>query len=323
MISKNFNYQHIPVMLEEVLEYLDPKLGENFIDCTLGGGGYSKAILERIGKKGKLISIDLDKLAINNFLEKYQRYSNIYLVEDNFINLKSIVQKFRTEFNLNNRFLFDGIVLDLGLSSAHLDDKQRGISFQNDANLDMRFGDTIDENKTKEIINNYNQKDLEEVIFNYGEERWAKRIAEFIVKRRKEQKICTVFQLLKIIKEAIPPKFHNKKIHFATKTFQALRIATNMELENLKKVLPQAVEWLKKGGKLAVVSYHSLEDRIVKNFFRKESSNCICSKEVYFCTCQHEKKIRLINKKVIKPSFQEIKDNFRSRSAKLRVVEHI
>ena len=317
-------YHHTPVMLNEVLEYLNPNLGDNFIDCTLGGGGYSKAILDKIGRKGRLIAIDLDELAINNFLENDKKdYPNIYLVKDNFSHLESIVQNFRTEFKLNKNFLFQGIVLDLGLSSAHLDDEKRGISFQKDADLDMSFGDSINKNRTKEIINSYSQEDLKEIISKYGEERWAYRIAEFIVKRRREQKICTVFELVDIIKSAIPQKFQSRKIHPATKTFQALRIETNRELENLEIVLPIALNLLERGGRLAVVSYHSLEDRIVKRFFQRESRDCVCDASVYICECEHQKKIKKLHKKVLKPSGEEIQANPRARSAKLRVVERV
>ncbi len=322
-------YKHVPVMLKEVLDFLQPRKGKNFIDCTLGGGGYTKEIAKKAGSKGRVIAIDMDEMAINNFKEQISKdkFKNIILIHENYKNLHKIIKENSLGREIKN---FDGIVFDLGLSSAQLEDRTRGFSFQLDAPLDMAFGhktrkERIDPKKTNYntefIINKHKEKELERILREYGEERYAKRIAESIVSERKNAKIETTKQLVEIIKNAVPAVYRNGKIHFATRTFQALRIATNQELENLEKVLPDAVDLLHSGGRIAVISYHSLEDRIVKRYFKKESSECICSKDVPVCRCGHIARLKIINKKVVIPSAEEIKLNSRARSAKMRVAE--
>lgn len=298
------DYFHIPVMLKEVLELLDIKKGGQYFDGTLGGGGYTRAISQAVGKKGKILSIDLDPLAIDNFLEN--KLENVVVINDNFSNIKKVVLK-NKKFLLKNKF--DGIVVDLGLSSAQLEDEDRGFSFQHNSNLDMSFGPQI-ENSTYWIINNYRPLELERIIKEYGEESWAKKIVEHIVVYRKKKRIETTQELAEIIAGAIPRKFWAKRIHPATKTFQALRIETNQELESLKEFLPQAIELLDKGGRLVIVSFHSLEDRIVKNFFRDLSKLENCN-------------IRILTPKPLVPERSEIEKNYRSRSAKLRAIEKI
>lgn len=298
------DYFHIPVMLKEVLELLDIKKGGQYIDGTLGGGGYTRAISQAIGKKGKMLSTDLDPLAIDNFLEN--KLENVLVINDNFSNIKEVVLK-NKKFLLKNKF--DGIVVDLGLSSAQLEDDDRGFSFQHDSNLDMSFGPQI-ENSTYWIVNNYQSSDLEKIIKEYGEESWARKIVEHIITYRKKKRIETTQELAEIIAGAIPRKFWAKRIHPATKTFQALRIETNQELESLKEFLPQAIELLDKGGRLVVVSFHSLEDRIVKNYFRDLSKLEDCN-------------IRILTPKPLIPEQSEIEKNYRSRSAKLRAIEKI
>lgn len=295
-------YFHVPVMIEEVISFLDIKKNGYYIDGTLGGGGYTNAISEKIGNEGRVIAIDLDPLAVNNFLDK--KPDNVIIFNDNFANIEKIIKDNK---NVILKDKFDGIVLDLGLSSAQLSDINRGFSFSQDNVLDMSFGPKI-ENDTFQIVNYYNFKDLERVIKEYGEEPWAKKIVEYIIEARKKQKITTTFQLSEIIARAIPRKFWSKKIHPATKTFQALRIETNKELDNLKKFLPSALALLKKGGRLVIVSFHSLEDRIVKNFFRDLSKG-------------DNPTLKILTKKPLIPSDDEIKKNFRSRSAKLRAIE--
>jgi len=311
----------VPVMLKEVIENLNPKAGENFIDCTLGGGGYSFAIAKLIGKKGKVLAIDLDKLAINNAKTKINKNNliNITLVHDNFKNLIKIFKKYFTKECQANRV--DGIVFDLGLSSAQLRDQSRGFSFQLDAPLIMNFDGKSDNNLTAaEIVNTWSQLELEKIIKEYGEERFAKNISRQIVESRKNKKITTTNELVNIIKSAVPKKYLYAKIHPATRTFQALRIAVNDELENLRLVLPQALELLKPGGCLAVISFHSLEDRVIKHFFKDEARDCICSPSVPLCQCKHKSQLKIITKKPILPSQDEISKNPRARSAKLRVI---
>ena len=318
-------------MLDEVLEYLDPKEGQYFIDCTLGGAGYTIAIAKKVGPNGKVLAIDLDKLAIEN--AKFQisnfKFQNIVLIHDNFKNLSKIANKnFSAKggsaFGGKNK-KFNGIVFDLGLSSAQLDDKNRGFSFQFDAPLNMAFGNVTNnsQNSTEFIVNNFKEYDLRKIISEYGEERFAGRIARKIVENRKIKRIETTGQLVDIIKDVVPKKYLYSKIHPATRTFQALRIATNNELENLKEVLPQALSLLRKGGKLVVISFHSLEDRIVKRFFKTESRDCICPANYPVCRCQHKARIKILTKKVIMAAEEEVHDNPRARSARLRVAEKI
>lgn len=308
-------YKHTPVMLSEVLECLSPCRGGYFIDCTLGGGGYTSALSQIVDSKGKILAIDLDKEAIENTRRK--NLKNVILAHDNFKNLSQIIKK---EFD--GDVLFDGIVLDLGLSSYQLEDRNRGFSFrEDDQPLNMSF-DQEEEYLTKDIVNNSSQKELEKIIFEYGEEKYAKRIASQIIEKRKEKKIETTGDLIRAIEKAVPKKLYNR-IHPATKTFQALRIATNAELKNLEEVLPQAVARLKPEGRLAVISFHSLEDRIVKNFFRKESRDCICPPIFPECRCNHKRTLKIVTKKPISPKEKEINENPRARSAKMRVAQRV
>lgn len=314
-------YKHIPVMLKEAVEYLEPERGGYFIDCTLGGGGYTMEIAEKVGWEGKVLAVDLDEMAIKNLKFKILnlKLDNIILVKDNFRNLFKIVEN---SFE-NKDIKFDGIVFDLGLSSAQLQDRERGFSFQFDAPLDMAFGQTArqrDSETAKSIVNNFSQEELVKIIREYGEERFAGRIARAIVGYRKLKPVETTGQLVEIISRAVPGFYRNKRIHFATRTFQALRIAANKELENLEEALPQAVKLLKQGGRIVVVSYHSLEDRIVKNFFRKESKDCLCPPEFSVCQCGHRAKLRILTAKPVRPATDEIQKNPSARSAKLRAA---
>lgn len=316
------DYKHIPVMLTEVLEYLSPQPGDNFIDCTMGGGGYTLAIAEKCFP-GKVLTIDLDNLAIKNIKQriKDKKQNNLIFVQDNFRNLKKIVEENWPDQGAAD---FSGIVLDLGLSSAQLDDGERGFSFKVDAPIDMAFGKNVNSDfNTRHILNNWGEKELNRILKDYGEEKYARSIAKAIVKARKSSELETTNQLIEIISSAVPGFYKRKKIHFATRTFQALRIATNEELESLQEVLPAAVGLLKKGGRLVVVSYHSLEDRIVKQFFKEISRDCICPKEVPVCQCDHEAEIKILTKKVVFPTDVEVKENPRARSAKMRVVEKL
>lgn len=309
---------HQSVMIAEVIHYLKPKSNQNFIDCTLGSGGHAKAILQRTSPQGKLLGIDLDSLAIKLTKENLAFYKNrLILIQDNFRNLEKIVKKHHFE----NIF---GILLDLGISSNQLRDNFRGFSFLSTGSLDMRFDPNQSDLTAQQILNTWPEKKLYEIFKNFGEEKLAKPISQKIIEIRQKTLVTSPSQLVEIVADVYKKYYHSKsKIHPATKVFQALRIAVNRELENLQSVLPQAVDLLNKGGRLAVISYHSLEDRIVKAFFRQESRDCICPPEMPICQCNHKKTLNLITKKPIIPTDKEIAENPRSRSAKLRVAEKI
>jgi len=304
-------YQHLPVMLAEVLKALKPQAGQKFIDCTLGGAGYTLVLAEKVGDEGEVLGIDLDSLAIKNAKKiiKQEGLKNIKLIEGNFSELATLIPK---QFKK-----VDGIVLDLGLSSAQLDDPRRGFSFLKEAPLNMAFGDKIKED-TGVIINKYRAEDLTRIIKDYGEERFAKNIAQAIITARP---IKTSAELLEAIDRGMPSaNKRQSKIHWATRTFQALRIATNDELANLEKVLPQALNLLKTGGKLVVVSFHSLEDRIVKTFLKSEAKGCHCPPKLPICVCGHQPRLKILTPKPIIAGEDELKNNPRARSAKLRIA---
>ena len=315
-------YKHEPVMLDEVLQYLAPGLGKNYIDATLGGASYSLAIASRIGK-GQVLGIDLDESAIANAerLVKQKKIKNIIIAHDNFANLEQIVFE---KFN-GHRPEFNGIVFDLGLSSAQLADRYRGFSFSYDTPLVMSFGLLEGGGKkTVAIVNSWREKDLARIFREYGEEKFSSRIARAIVTVRIQQEIETTGELVGIIESAIPASYRNKPgIHFATRIFQALRIATNEELSNLERAIAAALKLLSPGGRIVVVSYHSLEDRIVKNFFRREAKGCTCPSDLPVCVCGRESRLKILTKKPVTPSALEVERNPRSRSAKLRAAEAI
>jgi len=294
---------HIPVLQKEVLQHLDPKPNENFIDCTINGGGHALAILERTEPEGKLLGIEWDEEIIRQFKLKVQssKFKNrLILVNNNFTNLVEITksQKFRA---------VKGILFDLGMSSWHLEESGRGFSFLKKEPLDMRYNPQNPLTAEK-IINYWSASEIEKILRDYGEEPFARPIAKNIIEFRKIKPIINTAQLVEIIKKSLPQRFQQRKIHPATKTFQALRIAVNDELNNLEKVLSQTLEVLKPGGRIAIISFHSLEDRIVKNFFKDKAK---------------ENLIKQITKKPITPFRKEIKINPRSRSAKLRVGQKL
>ncbi len=286
---------HQPVLRKETIEYLDPKSGQNFVDCTLGEGGHTEAILEKIRPDGKVMAIDLDKRNVERLEEK----EGLIAVWGNFANLKEIVLK----NNFNN---IKGILIDLGVSMWHIKESGKGFTFLKDELLDMRYS-ANNPITAWQIINRYSLDRLEEIFKDYGEEKFAKRIAKEIIEKREKNKITTTFELSEIIRQGIPSSA-KQRINPATRIFQALRIEVNEELDNLKKVLPSALEVLDKKGRLAVISFHSLEDRIIKNYFKEK---------------EKEGFIKIITKKPITPSQKEIKNNIASRSAKLRVAEKI
>lgn len=313
------SYSHIPVLLNEVLECLDPKPGENLIDGTLGGGGHSKAILERTGPDGKLLGIDMDAGAIQASRMNLDGFKDrIILERDNYLHFKALKEK-------NNFEPLNIFFLDLGISSKQLDDEMLGISFLKNSPLDMRLGgeEITGGISAEKILNSYSEEKILDIIKTYGEERYAKGIAREIVRVRKEKKIESTKELVDIISEAVPGKYKHGRIHFATRTFQALRIAVNAELINLEKVLPQILEEMAVGGRIGVISFHSLEDRIVKRFFASESRDCICGPDIPVCVCGHKKRFEIITRKPARASLEEIEKNPRARSAKLRVAKKI
>ena len=307
-------------MLPEVLAGLEPKPGQTFIDCTLGGAGYTLALAKAVGPTGKVLSIDLDDLALENAKDKLKlaSISNVVLVQDNFRNLQTIAQD-----NLGENFKVDGVVMDLGLSSAQLDDESRGFSFQGDRPLDMAFsqeGHTAIATTT--IVNRYPLDRLTYVFRTYGEEPKAYALAKKIIEKRKGNWIRTTGELLEIISLVIKPN-PRIRINPATRVFQALRMETNRELEALKEVLPIALNLLKPGGRMAIVSFHSGEDKIVKEFFKIESKECICPPSVPVCVCKHEPTLEILTKKPSPASDAESNLNPRARSAKLRLAQKI
>ena len=298
-------------MLSETLRALAVQPGGRYIDCTLGGGGHAAAILDHSSPGGQLLGLDADPKAIVQARERLQNYKNsTLLVNENFSKLQQTCIKY--DFSPVH-----GILFDLGLSSMQLNGDGRGFSFQHDAPLDMRF-DPNQKLTAAEIVNTYSETKLAQIIRAYGEESSSHRIANRIVR---ERPIQTTYQLALLIERAVGGR--KGKIHPATKTFQALRIAVNHELENLETALKQAIDLLGFGGRLVVISYHSLEDRIVKQLLQKEAKGCICPPNTPACVCGHLPRLRLINKKVITPTPMEVDLNPRSRSAKLRAAERI
>jgi len=302
---------HIPVLVKEAVEALAVRPGGRYIDCTLGGGGHAAAILEQSSPGGKLLGIDADPEAIKIAKTKLEPYSNsVLLINENFANLQAICIKY-------DFFPVHGILFDLGLSSLQLDSNGRGFSFQLDGPLNMRLSPS-QEVTAADIINTSTEAELAHLIRTYGEEARSHQIARHIVK---ERPLKTTLQLARTIERAV--RGRRGKIHPATKTFQALRIAVNQELDHLEAALKQAIDLLGFEGRLVVISYHSLEDRIVKQFMRQESTGCICPPSTPICVCGHTPSLKLVNKRVITPSPAEVQFNPRSRSAKLRASERV
>ncbi|MBN2306652.1 16S rRNA (cytosine(1402)-N(4))-methyltransferase RsmH [Candidatus Peregrinibacteria bacterium] len=303
---------HTPVLLSETLDLLNLEANKHVIDGTLGLGGHSEAILKKIGPKGKLMAFEQDERNLKEAKKRLKKYEKQCLfIHSNFEHLAEVVSK--------HAFQPDAIFLDLGLSSPHIDDPERGFSFLKEGPLDMRF-DKRQKLTAEKVVNTYSEKDLADIIFHYGEERHSRVIARAIFKARKAAPIKTTTELARIIGKTIRSK---GKIHPATRTFQALRIYVNRELEVLESVLEQSLKLLKKGGRLVVISYHSLEDRLVKNFFRDQTRNCICPKELPVCQCNFQKKLYILTRKPIIPDGIEVSHNPRSRSAKLRAAEKL
>lgn len=307
-------FKHTSVLLEETIENLRVKPDGIYIDGTLGGGGHSYEVASKLGEKGKLIGIDQDEdaiLAAGKRLEEFG--SKVVIIRDNYCNIKNIIQNIGVE-------KADGIVLDLGVSSYQLEHAERGFSYKQDADLDMRM-DVRQSLSAKDIVNTYPEMELYRVIRDYGEEQFAKNIAKHIVLARKETPIETTGQLNEIIKAAIPAKMRQNGGHPSKRTFQALRIECNKELEVLKNSLDDMIQVLNPGGRLCIITFHSLEDRIVKTAFKRNENPCICPPDFPVCTCGRKPQGKVISRKPILPSKQEINENKRSKSAKLRVFE--
>ncbi|AEM79015.1 16S rRNA (cytosine(1402)-N(4))-methyltransferase RsmH [Thermoanaerobacter wiegelii] len=306
-------YSHKSVLLKETIEYLNIKPEGIYVDGTLGGGGHSEEILKRL-PTGKLIAIDRDLDAIKASKERLKNYKNVEYINDNFKNIKEILKSLDID-------KVDGILLDLGVSSYQLEEVERGFSYMKDAPLDMRM-DKNSPFSAYDVVNKYSQQELERVIREYGEEKWASRIAKFIAKEREKGEIKTTFQLVEIIKNAVPASARREGPHPAKRTFQAIRIEVNEELKGLDKAIEDMVEVLRGKGRIAIITFHSLEDRIVKNTFKKLENPCTCPHNMP-CTCGKEPLIKIITKKPVLPSKEEIETNSRSRSAKLRVAEKL
>lgn len=292
---------HIPVFLKEILEFLNPKPGCAFIDATANGGGHLLAIAERIRPNGQMLAFEIDPEIAKSLVKKFENNSAVIIVNESFANMNAIAK----EKNFGSA---DGIIFDLGLSSLQLEASGRGFSFLRDEPLDMRFDSKRGELKASDIINHSTKEELERIFKDYGQERFARKIAETIVRERKRKSIVRTGELVACIRNAIPIFARHGKIHFATRVFQALRIAVNDELETIQKGITEAIMQLKKGGRVAVISFHSLEDGIVKRIFRQEEKNGV------IVQCM---------KKPLVPTQEEIRKNSRARSGKLRVAQKI
>jgi 16S rRNA (cytosine1402-N4)-methyltransferase len=308
-------YKHQAVLLEEAIEYLNIKEDGIYLDGTLGRAGHSSEILKKLSAAGKLIAVDRDTAAIKAVREKFIDNESLILEHANFQEIDQVLAKLGIEG-------VDGMLFDLGVSSPQLDNPERGFSYQNDGPLDMRMNP---EQKltAQDIVNNYSQAELERIITEYGEENWAARIAEFIVKMRKEKAIETTSDLVEVIKAAIPKAVRRSGGHPARRTFQALRIETNNELEQLKNLIDKAVSFLNPEGRIVIITFHSLEDRIVKHKFRDLAKDCTCPPDFPICVCDKKAEVKVITSSPIQASDSEKEFNPRSRSAKMRVAEKI
>ena len=306
------DFKHISVLLDESVNAVVTDKKGIYVDCTLGGAGHFMAIGSKLDAEGIIIGIDQDSAAIENARRVTVNLKcKVYLVQDNFSNLAKVLKS----LNIEN---VTGIIFDLGVSSYQLDTPERGFSYMHDAPLDMRMSVENSRNAGY-IVNNYSQEQLSKIIYQYGEERWAKRIAEFIIKARNTKKIETTYDLVNIIKQAIPKGARQDGPHPAKRTFQALRIEVNNELGILENTFKVAVDALRPGGKIAVITFHSLEDRITKQVFAELQKGCICPKNFPVCMCNNSAKLK--KGLSLKPSKEEIEENHRSRSARLRVAE--
>ncbi len=302
--------KHKPVLLKESVDFLITSESGVYFDATLGFGGHSSEILNRLNENGKIIATDKDIEAFDFARKKFAEDKRIEVYNASFTEIKTIA---KIEFIDK----FDGILADLGVSSFQLDNPSSGFTYREDAPLDLRM-DKSSPLTAKDILNTYDEKAIADILRNFGEEKAAKRIARKIVEKRKTESFETTTQLKEVVAEIIPPNYLKKSL---SRVFQALRIEVNNELEELKQFITDAVDLLKPGGRIVILSYHSLEDKIVKEAFKYEALSCICPPEAPICTCDKESRLKILTKKPIQPSQEEVRENFRARSAKLRVAE--
>ena len=305
-------FKHTPVMLKEVVEALNIKANGRYIDCTVGGGGHSYEIAKRL-KDGILYCFDRDSEALETSKKRLSEFGDkVKFFKANFKDAPTLIEG-----------KVDGILIDLGVSSHQIDEGERGFSFLHNGRLDMRMGQDENILTAYDIVNSYSEEELKNLFYKYGEEEFSKQIAKNILLARADKKIETTFELRDIIENSLPKKVVYSRGGASKKVFQALRIAVNGELEGLEDALNSFIDMLNPGGRLVVLTFHSLEDRIVKNVFKRESTDCLCPPKTPVCICGHKKKIVLVNRKPITASEEELKNNSRSSSAKLRAVERV
>ena len=309
------DFHHVTVLLDETVDAVVTNPSGNYVDCTLGGAGHSKRVLTKLDATGKLIGFDQDALAIGHAKEIFGEDERVTLVNRNFESLEETLKAL-------DLLPVNGILFDLGVSSPQLDEAERGFSYMQDAPLDMRM-DPSSSLTAREIVNTWAEKDLAQLIWKYGEEKWSKRIAQFIVQTRNERLLETTGDLVQAIKAAVPAAVRRSGPHPAKRTFQAIRIAVNDELGVLDRVLDQALRCLDHGGRIAVITFHSLEDRIVKDRMKSWLGRCTCPPELPICRCNAMALAKVLTRKPILPSEEEVEQNPRSRSAKLRVAEKL
>lgn len=309
-------FKHETVLLHETVENLNIDPSGVYVDGTLGGGGHSELICSKLSEEGLLIGIDQDEEALVSAQKRLKKHSNRFeFINSNFSNIKEVLDEI-------HRDKINGIVLDLGVSSYQLDNRERGFSYMQDAELDMRM-DRKKSLTAREVVNTYSEKELQRIIKLYGEEKWSSRIAKFIVDGRGEKEIKTTGELVDIIKKAIPAGARRNGPHPAKRTFQAIRIEVNNELDILERTVKDISQVLEAGGRICIITFHSLEDRIIKNVYRELATGCICPRELPICQCNEEPVLKIITRKPIYPSDIEMSNNPRARSAKLRVAEKI
>ena len=318
-------YQHQSVLLAEVIDYLRPQANQNFIDGTLGGGGHAEALLDKTGPAGKILAFELDQRALTAAKKRLNRFNHrLHIVNTSYVNLSETLP------NYPNIFPVSGIILDLGLSSDQLDQADRGFSFRDTGPLDMRFDPKHQTLTASDIVLTWPESEIYKIFLEYGEEHQALRLARGIINYRsslkQKQKFLGTSLFVSVILRILNITYKDLvefRLHPATKVFQALRIAVNQELSNVRNFLPIAIATLAPGGRLAIISFHSLEDRIIKSYFQTEAKGCLCPPDLPVCICHHRPILKIITKKGLRPSAVEIENNHRSRSAILRVVEKI
>lgn len=309
-------FKHIPVLYHEIMEIMAPKPGEFFVDCTLGGGGHSKGFLERTSPDGLLIGIDQDPNALVAARQNLSAYDGrVMCVHSNYSDLDRILNQYAPEG-------IDGILFDIGVSSYQLDEKDRGFSYMQDAPLDMRMNPQ-QKLSAYTVVNTYSEDELNRILKEYGEEKWARRIAKFIVEFRAQKPLETTGELVDLIRRAIPKGAREEGSHPAKRTFQAIRIEVNDELGVLSRTIGAAIKHLNKGGRLGIISFHSLEDRIVKEQFRYYASSCVCPPEMPICQCGKVAEVKILTRKPVTAKDEELGENTRAKSAKFRAVEKI